>query len=37
MAYRLYACSVCETTASLQLQLQLVALYKRYAFAFTVY
>jgi len=32
MAYRLYACSVCDTTALLQLQLPLVALYKCSAF-----
>jgi len=33
MAYRLYACSVCDTKAPLQLQLRLVALYKCYVFA----
>jgi len=32
MAYRLYVRSVCDTTAPLQLQLPLVALYKCYAF-----
>jgi len=32
--YRLYTRSVCDTTAPLQLQLPLVALYKCYAFNF---
>jgi len=33
----LYARSVCDTTAPLQLQLPLVALYKCHAFTFTIY
>jgi len=32
--YRLYSRSVCDTTAPLQLQLPLVALYKCYTFTF---
>jgi len=31
-AYRLYFCSVCDTTVPLRLQLPLVALHQRYVF-----
>jgi len=37
LAYKLYAHSVCDTTALLQLQLPLVVLHKCYAFTFTYF